>query len=82
MEPGDRLLMYSDGLPDAMNDAGEFVVVWESYGQDVAGTYGVYGQRYDAGGNAVDGEFLVNSTTAGSQRAPAVALADSGRLSG
>ena len=67
--------------PDvAMNDAGEFVVVWESYSQDAAGTYGVYGQRYDAAGNTVDGEFLVNTTTDGSQRAPAVALADSGRL--
>jgi VCBS repeat-containing protein len=45
---------------------GGFVVTWESFSQDgEAG--GVYGQRYDANGSAVGGEFLVNTTISGDQ---------------
>jgi hypothetical protein len=51
---------------------GSFLVVWQSQGQDGAG-WGVYGQRYDASGNAVGGEFQVNTTTAGDQENPSVA---------
>ncbi len=55
---------------------GAFIVTWQSEGQDGAGTE-IYGQLYDAAG-AVDGsEFLINTTTANDQNAPAVAaLAD------
>ncbi len=42
----------------ALNDGG-YVVVWNSYAQD-GDSYGVYGQRYSASGEAVGGEFLVN----------------------
>ena len=39
---------------------GGFVITWRSQGQ--GGTdYGVYGQRYDADGNAVDSEFQINT---------------------
>jgi hypothetical protein len=56
--------------------AGGFIVVWES--ADAAGL-GVFGQRFDASGNAVGGEFQVNSATAGAQTSPSVtALADGG----
>ncbi|MES0884903.1 VCBS domain-containing protein [Roseibium sp. SCP14] len=55
---------------------GGFVVVWQSYLQDGSG-YGVYAQRYDAGGSAVGGEILVNTTTSSNQIYPTVtALAD------
>lgn len=51
------------------------VGVWESYGQDAVLTWGVYGQRFDAMGNAVGGEFLVNSASLLSdQRSPAVTM--------
>ncbi len=57
----------------ALDAAGEFVVVWESYEQDGgAGGYGVFGQRFDAGGQPAGGEFAINTTTSGSQEQPAV----------
>jgi hypothetical protein len=64
----------------SMNDAGNFVVVWESYNQDVPETYGVYAQAYSANGSAVGGEFRVNTQTAEDQSFPSVALADNGHF--
>ncbi len=59
---------------------GGFVVVWQSLGQDGSG-YGIYGQRYDASGVTVGGEFQVNSHVTGAQSVAAVtALADGGFL--
>lgn len=61
----------------AMAASGEFVVVWQSLGQDGSG-WGVYGQRYDADGNAQGGEFLVNQTTHGHQWYSDVAFLSAG----
>ncbi len=61
----------------AMNAPGAFVVTWSSYGQDGSG-WGVYAQRYNAGGIAVGGEFQVNSTTAGDQMYSSVGIDTSG----
>ena len=61
----------------ALTDGG-FVVTWTSYGQD-GSDYGVYAQRYDAGGNAAGSEFRVNTATVSYQNEPSVAaLADGG----
>jgi hypothetical protein len=57
----------------AVDPWGNFVVVWESRAQDGDG-YGVFGQRYDAAGAAVGGEFRVNTYTTDAQRSPAVAV--------
>jgi len=47
---------------------GGFVVTWESDGQDLeGGYYDVYGQRYDAQGNAQGAEFRINTTAEGDQ---------------
>ena len=62
----------------AMDDAGNFVVVWESMSQDKQNTLGVYGQRFDFNGDAVGVEFLVNETTGGTQRQPDVAMTPNG----
>ena len=63
----------------AGDDAGDFVVVWESTLQDGSGS-GIYGRRY-VGGLPASDEFLVNaSETAGDQKAPAVAAAPDGRF--
>jgi VCBS repeat-containing protein len=51
-------------LPD-----GGFLVSWLSLQQDAAGTYGIYAQRFDAGGEAVGVEFRINQITAGDQLA-------------
>jgi hypothetical protein len=57
---------------------GDFVVVWESScyldGSDSA----ISGQRYDAVGNRLGGEFLVNTTTTGRQLVPSVSVSPAG----
>jgi VCBS repeat-containing protein len=71
----------------ALKDGG-FVVTWQSggmasdsnwlVGQDGSGG-GIYGQRYDANGNRVGLEFLINNTTSSSQIQPVIeTLADGG----
>jgi len=63
----------------AMGTTGDFVVVWRSANQDggAPGTMvsgGVFGQRFDASGNALGGEFQVNSFVDGYQGNPWVAM--------
>jgi hypothetical protein len=55
----------------AFDGAGNFVIVWDSDGQE-ADVLGVYGQYFDAAGTRVGSEFQVNSTATGSR--PSVAL--------
>ncbi|MGB3492385.1 MAG: hypothetical protein WBA57_06645 [Elainellaceae cyanobacterium] len=62
-----------DNAAIALGPNGEFVVVWESDDQDKSGS-GIYGQRFDADGNALGSEFQVNSTGGGNQIAPAIAI--------
>lgn len=60
--------------PDVALDAdGDFVVTWESFGQDGDG-FGIYARRFNNAGVAQGGEFRVNSTGTGIQRLPAVAV--------
>ncbi len=61
----------SEGAVD-FDDAGNFVVVWDSYLQD-GDAGGVYGQYFDAGGSPVGSEFRVNTTTVGYQNIASVA---------
>lgn len=56
----------------AADGQGGFVVVWQSDSQDGAG-WGVFGQRYDASGLPLGGEFQVNSYTFEDQERPSVA---------
>jgi hypothetical protein len=63
----------------AADDVGNFVVVWSSYEQD-GDSYGIFGQRFNAAGLRVGGEFQVNSYTTGAQSFPAAALDATGRL--
>ena len=53
----------------AADAAGNFVVVWQSFGQDGSGL-GVFGQRYDATGAPVPGRVPISGTR--------LALTDSG----
>jgi hypothetical protein len=57
----------------AMDADGDFVVVWESAGQD-GSSYGVYAQRYHASGVARGAAFKVNTYTSNNQSNPAVAM--------
>jgi predicted Zn-dependent protease len=63
----------------AMNASGAFVVTWSSYGQDGDG-WGIYGQRFDAAGNRVGGEFRINTTTAGDQDFSSVGMDTAGNF--
>lgn len=60
-----------------MDGDGDFVVVWNSFGQD-GSEWGVYGQRFDGDGARLGGEFRVNDTTADKQRFPKVAMDNDG----
>jgi hypothetical protein len=69
----------------AMDRRGDLVIAWQSAGQDGSGL-GVYARKYTALtgvlgsllGGVLGGEFLVNTTTAGDQASPSVAMNDSG----
>lgn len=56
-----------------MNDSGDFVIAWQSSGQD-GDSGGVYAQRFDALGNTQGVEFQVNSYTLGHQFSPVVSM--------
>jgi hypothetical protein len=57
----------------AMNADGDFMISWQSYGQD-GSKYGVYAQRYDKTGTVVGSEFSVNSYTTNNQISPSAAM--------
>ena len=63
-------------------DDGGFIITWYGFGNDDQSNYGVYGQRYDATGQAVSANFLVNSDNIiGLQANPSVTgLSDGGFL--
>jgi hypothetical protein len=71
------------GLQDrprvASDAAGDSVVVWESDGQDGDGL-GIFAQRFNSAGVPQGNEFQVNTTTAGTQESPAVAMDASGNF--
>ncbi|MCA9098489.1 MAG: hypothetical protein KDA36_08890, partial [Planctomycetaceae bacterium] len=58
----------------AMDDAGNFVVVWTSGGGQDGSNYGIYAQRYNASGVAQGSEFRVNTYVTNSQTSPDVAM--------
>jgi len=81
--PGDiRVNQYTTGhqrnAEVAMDADGDFVVVWESEGQDIGGSYAIYGRRFDATGNPLGDEFRINSEYIGDQTKPAVAMNNQG----
>ena len=62
-----------NGSSVAMDSDGDFVVTWESGGQDNS-TYGIYAQRYNSAGVAQGSEFRVNTYTTSHQNFPSVAM--------
>lgn len=61
----------------AVDDQGDFLVVWQGDGQD-GHRQGIFGQRYGSAGNPIGGEFQVNTTTSENQYIPAVAFISRG----
>lgn len=64
----------------AMDDQGNFVVVWTSYGQDAGGDWGIFGQRFNSSGQTVGNEFQVNTMAGNYQDQPAVAMDAAGNF--
>jgi hypothetical protein len=63
----------------AVDGAGRFVVVWESYGQD-GSLDGIFGQRLSTSGLPLGSEFQVNTDTTGNQSSPDVAADAAGNF--
>lgn len=76
-----RVNTYTTGRQNypviAMDDNGNFVIVWTSSGQD-GNMGGVFGQRFNAAGQALGSEFQINTTTDGNQYSPSVAMDSDG----
>lgn len=62
----------------AMDASGNHVVVWETYG--LTSVTGIYGQRFDANGNKVGGEFRIDQGQAETNWNPAIAMNGLGRF--
>jgi len=63
----------------ACDGGGNFVVIWNSYGQD-GDRGGIFGQIFDGSGLPLGGEFQVNTYTLGDQDYPRVAMQPSGEF--
>ncbi len=63
----------------ATDSSGNFVIVWESEGQD-GNSYGIYCKRYDSSGVVLGPEFRVNTTTLDSQHNPTIAMSPNGNF--
>lgn len=78
-----RVNSYTTGEQDygvlSSDSKGNFVVAWNSYGQDGSDS-GVFGQRYLSSGSPDGAEFQVNSYTTDRQRWPSIATDASGRF--
>ena len=71
----EQTLPAATALPD-----GGFLVAWQSHGNQDGDASGIYAQRFDAGGAAAGGEFLVNTTTASFQQYAAIGVAPGGKF--
>jgi large repetitive protein len=66
----------NEGCPSvAMDSVGNFVIAWDTDGQDGSG-YGVFTQRFDNSGNPVGSEFQVNTYTESVQRLANITMAN------
>jgi hypothetical protein len=64
----------------AMDNDGDFVVIWQSFGSPSSDTDGwsIQGQRFNSAAIPQGAQFQVNSYTTGRQRSPAVAMDSDG----
>ena len=63
----------------AMDDAGDFVVAFQSASRDASGN-AVVARAYRPNGTALGNDFQVNQVTAGNQQAPSVTMDASGKF--
>ncbi len=70
---------YQSGARAAADRQGRITVVWQSFGQD-QDTWGIFGRRFDAAGNALGPDFQVNTYTPAYQIGPDVAADEAGNF--
>jgi hypothetical protein len=68
-----------DNSSVAMDNAGNFVVSWQSQTQDESG-YGIYARRYNSSGLPIGSEFRVNTFTTDNQKETSVAMDSNGEF--
>lgn len=77
-----RVNTYTTGIQRspsvAYDSAARSVILW--WGASTSDDFGVVGQRYDAAGTPLAGEFLVNDATTGTQSHPKVSYDGDGRF--
>ena len=61
----------------AMSSNGNFVITWDSYGEDGSGD-GIYAQLFNGGATRQGSEFLVNTYTNPNQTQPTIDVSNSG----
>jgi hypothetical protein len=64
----------------AIAPTGDFIVVWESFGDQDGSASGIYGQRYNSAGLPQGDEFRINTSVANAQVDPDVAIDSTGRF--
>jgi hypothetical protein len=64
----------------AMNNAGEFVIVWNSEAGVGDTERDIFGQRFNSSGSPIGDESQLNACTTGDQRNPAVAMGQIGQF--
>ncbi|MEM7051035.1 MAG: hypothetical protein AAF604_15300 [Acidobacteriota bacterium] len=71
---------FGNLLPEVAADpeGGDFLVVWEHLDDAPGDPVNVRGRRFDADGNPIGGDFVVNTTTVNAQGQPAVAYGPDG----
>ncbi len=76
---GAQLNQYSSGTQQnpsvAINNAGDFIVVWESQNQDGDG-YGIVARHFNSSYSAYEDEQIINAVTVANQYAPSLAWKD------
>lgn len=66
-------------VDSAMDEAGNFTIVWDSFGQD-GDLNGVFGQRANVSGAKLGSEFQLNTNTATAQERPSIAMDHEGNF--
>jgi hypothetical protein len=64
----------------AMNNVGEFVIVWNSETSLGDTERDIFGQRFDSSGSPIGDEFQINTFAAGDQRNAVVAMDETGQF--
>ena len=64
----------------AMNDLGQFIIVWDSEIDPNTNERDIYGRRFDSDGKPIGNEFCLNTFLEDDQKYPAIAMGENDRF--